>query len=58
MNITERLHELELRHKSLDENIKRGYTNYLDDTCLSKMKQEKLFVKRQIEQLKTEINEQ
>ena len=55
MTLSEQLTELEQRHKLLDENIKRGYTNYLDDTHLGKMKQEKLFVKRQIEQIKTEL---
>ena len=55
MTLLEQLTELEQRHKLLDENIKRGYTNYLDDTHLGKMKQEKLFVKRQIEQIKTEL---
>lgn len=46
-----RLTELEQRHKQLDENIKRGYTNYMDDAGLSKMKQEKAHVKRQIESI-------
>ena len=50
-----RLAELEKTHKTLDENIKRGYTNYLDDLGLSKMKQEKLIVKRQIEELKVQL---
>ena len=50
-----RLAELEKTHKTLDESIKRGYTNYLDDLGLSKMKQEKLIVKRQIEELKVQL---
>jgi hypothetical protein len=55
MALLEKLTALEQRHKQLDENIKRGYTSYLDDAHLGKMKQEKLFVKRQIEQIKTEL---
>ena len=43
------LNALTASHKMLDENIKRGYTNYMDDTGLAKMKQEKAHVKRQIE---------
>jgi hypothetical protein len=51
------LDRLEKVHKSLDENIKRGYTNYLDDQSLGKMKQEKLSIKRQIESIKANLNE-
>jgi hypothetical protein len=49
------LARLEKTHKSLDEKIKRGYTNYIGDSCLGKMKQEKLAVKRQIEESKTKL---
>jgi uncharacterized protein YdcH (DUF465 family) len=41
---------LQNRHKELDESIARGYTNYLGDKHLNKMKQEKLIVKRQLEE--------
>lgn len=44
------LNRLEKRHAMLDTNIARGYTNYLDDVHLHKMKQEKAIVKRQIEE--------
>lgn len=54
MNVTEKLEydliRLEKRHTMLDTNIARGYTNYLDDVNLHKMKQEKAIVKRQIEE--------
>ena len=43
-------------HRVLDENIKRGYTNYMDDAGLAKMKQEKAHVKRQIEETKEKLN--
>jgi len=42
-------------HKALDENIKRGYTNYMDDVSLTKMKQEKAHVKRQIEETQEKL---
>jgi hypothetical protein len=43
---------LENRHKELDESIAWGYSFYLDDTDLSKMKKEKLFIKEEIEKLR------
>ena len=46
------LEQLELRHRELDRLIKEGYTNYVADENLTKMKQEKLQLKRQIEELK------
>jgi hypothetical protein len=55
MSSQDRISQLEQRHKQLDESIKNGYTNYLDDVSLSKMKQEKLYVKRQLTELKNNI---
>ena len=49
------LEELELRHRELDKKIKEGYTDYLDDTSLHKMKQEKLHIKDRIERLKQKV---
>jgi hypothetical protein len=46
------LEELQLRHKELDQKIKEGYSNYLDDAGLHKLKQEKLYLKDKIEQLR------
>ena len=51
------LKELKSRHKSLDENIKRGYTNYISDNNLGKMKQEKLMIKRRIADLETKLQD-
>ena len=51
-DIKQRLFELENRHKELDESIAWGYSFYLDDTDLSKMKKEKLFIKEEIEKLR------
>lgn len=39
------------RHKELDKLIENGYTNYLSDASMVKMKQAKLQIKRQIEKL-------
>ena len=49
------LEELELKHRELDNLIKEGYTNYLSDENLVKMKQEKLAIKRQIEKLQKKV---
>lgn len=43
------------RHRELDLKIKDGYTNYLDDKDLKKMKMEKLHIKDQIEQLQKKV---
>ena len=51
------LAELEALHRQLDEKIARGYTNYLDDAGLGKMKQEKLILKREIENIKAKLND-
>jgi len=55
--LEDELAELEQIHQRLDENIKRGYTNYMDDASLGKMKQEKLIIKRSIESIKAKLNE-
>jgi hypothetical protein len=53
--LEDELFELEHHHRKLDENIKRGYTNYLDDASLGKMKQEKLTIKRSIENIRKQL---
>ena len=53
--LEDELRELEQHHRRLDESIKRGYTNYLDDSSLGKMKQEKLVIKRSIENIRTQL---
>ena len=47
--MTKDIERLMSRHRELDTKIKEAYTDYLDDASLSKMKQEKLHVKDQIE---------
>ena len=51
------LKELQERHCKLDEDINRGYTNYIGDTNLTKMKQEKLMIKRQIVAIEAQLND-
>lgn len=47
----QRLFELQQRHDELEKNIAWGYSFYLDDVDMKKMKFEKLAVKREIEGL-------
>ena len=55
IQLEDELTELEQHHKLLDEQIARGYTNYLDDAMLGKMKQEKLTIKRSIESIRKKL---
>ena len=55
ISLKNELEKLEQHHQSLDENIERGYTNYMDDSSLGKMKQEKLVIKRSIENIRTQL---
>ena len=53
--LEDELNELEQHHQRLDEQISRGYTNYMDDASLGKMKQEKLHIKRSIESIRQQL---
>jgi hypothetical protein len=55
ISLENELEKLEQHHRRLDENIERGYTNYMDDSSLGKMKQEKLVIKRSIENIRTQL---
>jgi hypothetical protein len=55
ISLEDELTELEQHHQRLDESIRRGYTNYMDDASLGKMKQEKLYIKREIENIRTKL---
>jgi hypothetical protein len=51
------LKHLEERHTQLEKKIKDGYSQYLDDEHLSKIKHEKLGVKRDIEKTRKQLAE-
>ena len=53
--IQDKIEALKVRHRLLDEKIKIGYSLYLDDSSLHKMKQEKLHIKDQIEKLTKQL---
>jgi hypothetical protein len=50
--------QLEEKHQLLKQQITDGFTHYLDDVHLGKMKLEKLIVKRQLEEAKTKLKAQ
>ena len=51
------LKHLQERHSKLEKKIKDGYTHYLDDEHLGKIKHEKLGVKREITQIEKQLAE-
>lgn len=51
------LESLKERHAVLDKKIKEGYTNYLTDKGMQKMKFEKAAIKREIQEIQ-EIQDQ
>jgi len=51
------LKQLQERHAELEKKISDGYTHYLDDEHLGKIKHEKLGVKREITQTEKQLAE-
>jgi hypothetical protein len=51
------LKHLEDRHSLLEKKIKDGYSHYLDDIHLGKIKHEKLGVKREITKTEKQLEE-
>jgi hypothetical protein len=47
--------QLEEKHQLIKQQIADGYTHYLDDVHLGKMKLEKLIIKRHLEEAKTKL---
>jgi hypothetical protein len=51
------IRNLEEEHLILDSQIKENYSNFVNDLDLSKMKYQKLLLKKEIETLKQKYNE-
>ena len=51
------LRHLEERHAELEKKIKDGYSHYLDDMHLGKIKHEKLGIKRDISKTLKQLEE-
>lgn len=54
-SLKETIKHLEERHRELEYNIAWGYSSYLNDNDMSKMKKEKLLLKDRIAKLKNEL---
>ena len=56
MSQLDHLEALKIKHKDLDKQCSLGYSNYLNDNDLNKMKTEKARVKAEIQQLEQELD--
>ena len=56
MQIYSHLERLERRHRDLDKHIAEGFSLYIDDRSLGKMKQERLMVKQEIVKIKESLD--
>lgn len=55
LKLEHHLKHLEEKHKQIDKQIAEGYSHYLSDPNLIKMKQDRLNLKRQIEETREKI---
>lgn len=56
MSQLDHLQALKDKHRDMDKQCSLGYSNYLNDTDLNKMKMEKARVKAQIQKLEQELD--
>ena len=54
-SLKETIKHLEERHKELEYSIAWGYSSYLNDEDMSKMKKEKLMIKDRLKKLRNEL---
>ncbi len=54
-DIQTRIRRLEEKHRELEYNIAWGYSNYLNDADMSKMKKEKLMLKDELDALRQHV---
>lgn len=57
MSVQAHIEQLKQRHRQIDELIKEGYSNYIADTDLNKMKQAKLQLKDEISRLEQTLED-
>ena len=55
MSQLDHLEALKIKHKDLDKQCSLGYSNYLNDNDLNKMKTEKAHIKAEIQQIEQEL---
>lgn len=56
MSQYDHLEALKIKHKELDKKCSQGYSDYLDDISLNKMKIEKAHVKAEIQKIEQELD--
>jgi hypothetical protein len=56
MSDLDHLEALKIKHRELDQKCSQGYTDYLDDASLNKMKMEKAHVKAQIQAIEQQLD--
>jgi hypothetical protein len=56
MSQLDHLEALKMKHKDLDKQCSLGYSNYLNDNDLNKMKTEKAHIKAEIQQIEQELD--
>ena len=56
MSQIDHLQALKDKHRDMDKQCSLGYSNYLNDTDLNKLKMEKARVKAQIQKLEQELD--
>lgn len=57
MSVQAHIEQLKQRHRQIDELIKEGYSNYIADADLNKMKQAKLQLKDEISRLEQTLED-
>jgi hypothetical protein len=55
MSNLDHLEALKIKHRELDQKCSQGYTDYLDDVSLNKMKMEKAQVKAHIQKIEQDL---
>ena len=56
MSLLNHLQALKEKHQDLDKQCSLGYSNYLNDSDLNKMKMEKARTKAEIQQIEQELD--
>lgn len=56
MSQLDHLEALKIKHKDLDKQCSLGYSNYLNDNDLNKMKTEKAHIKAEIQKIEQELD--
>jgi hypothetical protein len=55
MSDLDHLEALKIKHRELDKKCQEGFSNYLDDASLNKMKMEKAQVKAHIQKIEQDL---